>query len=58
MAGWKGQHVEGLSLALGFAAGREFPSQNITELGRISDERMYAAKEEYYRRTGKERRGQ
>ena len=53
---WKGHLVEGVSLSCGYASSREFPSENIAELGRISDERMYAAKEEYYRRTGKERR--
>ena len=55
-ADWKGQLVQGLSLSCGYAASHEFPSENIAELGRISDERMYAAKEEYYRRSGKDRR--
>ena len=32
------------------------PSENIAELSRISDERMYAAKEAHYRQTGKARR--
>lgn len=53
---WCGQHVKGLSISCGHASSREFPSESITELSRISDERMYAAKEEYYRRSGKDRR--
>ena len=55
-AAWTGRLVQGVSIACGWAAAREFPSENIAELSRISDERMYAAKEAYYRRTGKARR--
>ena len=54
-AEWDGQQVHGFSISCGYAASREFPSENITELGRISDERMYEAKEAYYRKTGKRR---
>ena len=53
---WRGQHVEGLSISCGYASSREFPSENITELSRISDERMYAAKDEYYRNEGRDKR--
>lgn len=56
-AQWSGELVSGLSVSVGSATSREFPSENIAEISRISDERMYAAKEEYYRRTGKARRG-
>lgn len=55
-AAWSGRQVKALSLACGYATCREFPSENITELSRISDERMYAAKAAYYRETGKARR--
>lgn len=55
-AEWRGQQLSGLSLSCGYASSREFPSENIGELMKISDERMYAAKEQYYRETGKERR--
>lgn len=55
-AAWRGKLVSELSIACGWATCREFPSENIAELSRISDERMYAAKSEYYRRTGKDRR--
>lgn len=53
---WKGKQVQELSIAYGYASSREFPSENIAELSRISDERMYAAKDEYYRKTGRDRR--
>ena len=55
-AEWSGQQIKGLSLSCGYASSREFPSENIGELMKISDERMYAAKEQYYRETGAERR--
>ena len=56
VAGWSGEQVRELSVSCGWATSREFPSENIAELSRVSDERMYAAKEEYYRTTGKRRR--
>ena len=55
-AGWTGERVEALSVSCGYATSRELPSENLSELSRISDERMYASKAEYYRRTGKVRR--
>ncbi|MBR0408680.1 MAG: GGDEF domain-containing protein [Clostridia bacterium] len=53
---WSGDKVRSLSISCGFAASKEFPSENISELIRISDERMYAEKEAYYRRKGIDRR--
>ena len=53
---WHGHLAKELSISCGYASTREFPSENITELIRISDERMYAAKDDYYRATGKNRR--
>ena len=55
-AQWKGEQVRGLSISCGSASSREFPSENLSELIRISDERMYAAKDAYYRTSGKDRR--
>ena len=55
-ANWSSALVQGLSISCGYATSREFPSENIGELSRISDERMYAAKEAHYRNTGAERR--
>ena len=57
-ARWSGRLVKALSISCGCATSREFPSENIAELGRISDERMYAAKAEHYRKTGETRRGE
>ena len=56
VAAWSGDMVDSLSISCGSATSREFPSGNIAEISRISDERMYAAKEEYYRTSGKDRR--
>lgn len=53
---WSGQQVKSLSISCGSASSREFPSGNIDQLIRISDERMYAAKAAYYARTGIDRR--
>lgn len=55
-ADWSWQQLRGLSISCGCASSREFPSENITELIRISDERMYADKDAFYRRSGRERR--
>lgn len=57
VAAWSGDRVKELSVSCGYAKSREFPSENLAELSRISDERMYAAKEAHYRSTGKARRG-
>ena len=54
--GWSGQQVKHLSISCGSASSREFPSGNIDQLIRISDERMYAAKAAYYARTEIDRR--
>jgi len=56
MEAWSGKLVGKLSLSCGYVSSREFPSENLTELIRISDERMYAAKEAFYRRSGIDRR--
>ena len=53
---WSGQQVKGLSISCGVATAREFPSENIGELIRISDERMYAAKAAHYAKNGNDRR--
>ena len=54
---WKGEHADKLSISCGYASRREFPSENISELARISDERMYEDKAEHYRKLGTPRRG-
>ena len=56
VAEWSGEKIKQLSISCGYASAREFPSENFAQLSRISDERMYEAKAEYYRRNGIERR--
>ena len=53
---WQGEQVKELRVSCGYAPAREFPSETINELSRIADERMYAAKEQYYISSGKDRR--
>ena len=53
---WRGQAINGFTISCGCATSHEFPSENIAGLGRVSDERMYAAKVAYYKRTGIDRR--
>lgn len=53
---WEGERIKKLSVSCGYASAREFPSENVGGLSRISDERMYAAKDEYYRGNGFDRR--
>lgn len=53
---WEGDRIKKLSISCGYASSREFPSVNITELSQISDERMYTAKAEYYKKSGIDRR--
>ena len=55
-AAWKGEKNDRLSISCGCVTSREFPSENLQELIRISDERMYAAKDAHYQKTGKARR--
>lgn len=55
---WRGEMVSSLSISVGIAAKREFPNYPVLELAVIADERMYAAKNEYYTNKGVDRRGQ
>ncbi len=56
VSAWSGETVKTLSLSCGYAEAREFPAESISELGRISDERMYLVKNAYYEKTGASRR--
>ncbi len=53
---WRGEQIDELAVSCGYADAKEFPSENISELSEIADERMYAAKEAYYQSSGKDRR--
>lgn len=56
MAAWSGELVKTLSISYGLASSREFPSETITELALVADERMYKAKAQYYQTSGHDRR--
>ncbi|MCR4740910.1 MAG: sensor domain-containing diguanylate cyclase [Lachnospiraceae bacterium] len=53
---WKGKTVKELSLSIGYASIREFPEATVRTLIKKADERMYAAKKEYYDTAGIDRR--
>ena len=53
---WSGKLVKSLSASVGYVSRSEFPDKSIEEIAKIADERMYADKEAYYKRTGIERR--
>ncbi len=56
MAAWTGKRGNKLSTANGYVRVSEFPGKSMAELARLADERMYAAKSEYYRANGRDRR--
>lgn len=53
---WEGTMNKEMSISCGYASAKEYPSESFTGLSHIADERMYAAKELYYRTSGKDRR--
>ena len=53
---WHGRVVPTLSISYGFASSEENPDMGIEDLIKLSDSRMYAHKDEYYKRTGAKRR--
>lgn len=55
-AKWKGKYVKSLSLSVGYAIYEEHSELTCEELVRISDRRMYDAKEKYYEAKGLTRR--
>ena len=54
---WAGDRVQSLSLAAGYALADEHPGLTVEELVKKADQAMYAAKAEYYRKSGHDRRG-
>ena len=53
---WSGNKAKSLSISCGYVAQREFPDENVYELFRIADKRMYEAKSRHYEREGIARR--
>ena len=54
---WTGDTIQDLSLSAGFALACEHPDITAAELVKKADQGMYAAKAEYYRTNGHDRRG-
>ena len=56
MASWSENDQIVLSASYGFASHADHPNEDVNALAKIADEQMYAAKEQYYIKTGKVRR--
>lgn len=55
-ASWSNQQISGISVSKGIALSEDQPDMNINELIDLADQRMYADKREYYKKTGKRHR--
>ena len=53
---FKGKYVSELSLSKGIVICSEHPEMNLEQMKDLADKLMYADKDEYYKRTGKDRR--
>ena len=53
---WSGNLVQSLAVSCGYAARKELKDKSIDEMAVLADQRMYEAKNAYYRRMGIERR--
>lgn len=53
---WDGKLVHNLALSCGYVTKKEAGQVSVKQMAIIADRRMYEAKDEYYRRTGIERR--
>ena len=53
---WDGKLVHQLAVSCGYVALTENPEMTIRQMADLADKRMYEAKNEFYRRTGLERR--
>jgi diguanylate cyclase (GGDEF)-like protein len=54
---WKGKDIKHLSLSAGYALAKEHQGLPIEKIIKEADQAMYAAKAEYYRKKGSDRRG-
>ena len=54
---WRGVLVKEISMSYGVVTKREFTAISPLEIAKLADERMYAAKEEYYSKKGIDRKG-
>lgn len=53
---WRGQQVKELALSCGYVTQKEAGKMSVRQMSVLADQRMYEAKEEYYRRNGIDRR--
>lgn len=53
---WKGVEVKELSISCGYVRAAQYPGKTIKEIAKIADEKMYEAKDNYYKATGLIRR--
>ena len=56
LVSWSDLHDRKLAVSCGYVRTSEFPDMTPSEIAKLADERMYIAKDEYYRSTGEERR--
>ena len=56
VAGWHGAFVESMTVSCGYIFSSERKWDSIFEISRVSDERMYESKKQYYIRNGIDRR--
>ena len=56
MDAWSDENGMRLSTSYGAVSNREYPDSPITELAKVADRRMYKAKADHYRETGRDRR--
>lgn len=55
---WKGNLVEELSVAIGFASAKDYPGKSVDDLSQIADKFMYEDKNRQYKAKGIDRQGQ
>ncbi len=53
---WSEKNGVPLSAACGYVRASDYPGKSMAELAKLADQRMYAAKAEYYRTSGRDRR--
>lgn len=54
---YRGEKIESFSVSCGYATTSEFEDHSTKELRKMADQKMYEAKEEYYKNSGQDRRG-
>lgn len=58
LVNWTGELVDQLSVSYGWTSKEEHPESSVRQLGAIAEQRMYQAKDAYYKKIGFDRRGQ